>query len=263
MFIADLNWTYFPFPFLIFNSDQINLQYQNAATVQSTNVTQIPVSNMALVGAETDTPSIVVNRANNDFNYSEILTVSKGITFANMTIEIQSINQNVSFDWLNFLMNSQGQFEQSVNNTMAIVDAPLKECCQLIFVQNQPQVSDINGEYPSLTELNYNLQGKSNIEIQVLVGLYIVPPDDLYSQSDLDATLAANIQNAQTPTVGLPITTFDYLAAIKANNISYIANRDVEDDQKFFADPNFSLVFINNDVAIFKVRTSVLKSGDN
>ena len=185
MFIADLNWTYFPFPFLQFNSNQINLLYQNGTAVQSTNVTQIPVSSMELVGAQTDSPSIIVNRANNDFNYSEIVTVSKGITFANMTIEIQSTNQNISLDWLNFLMNSQGQFEQSVNNTMAIVDAPLRECCQLIFIQNQPQVSSVNSQYPSLTQFTYNLQAKTYLEIQVLVGLYIIPPEDVYSQSNL------------------------------------------------------------------------------
>ena len=261
LFVADLNWTYYPFPFLQFNSNQITLSYQDAGSVQSTDVTQIPVTNMQLVGAQTSSPSIVVNKGNCDFNYSEILTVSQGVRFANMTIVVQSNNQNVTLDWLNFLMNSAGQYEQPFGNTLAILDVPLKECCQLIFAQNQPQISPLNSEYPSLTQLTYNLQGKSTIEIQVLVGLYIVSVNDLNSQSSLDQTLAANIQDAQTPTVSLPMTTFDYLAAIKANNISYIANRDPDTNQKYYADPAFSLVFINNDVAIFKVNTNLLKSG--
>jgi hypothetical protein len=37
-------------------------------------------------------------------------------------------------------------------------------------------------------------------------------------------------------------------------NISYIACRDSEIIPKFSKDPTFSLVFINNDVAIFMVK---------
>ena len=51
----------------------------NAGSVQSTDITQIPVTSMQLVGAQTDNPSIIVNKANSDFNYSEILTVTKGV----------------------------------------------------------------------------------------------------------------------------------------------------------------------------------------
>ncbi len=47
---------------------------------------------MQLVGAQTDSPSIIVNKANSDFTYSEILTVTKGVQFANMTIVLQSIS---------------------------------------------------------------------------------------------------------------------------------------------------------------------------
>jgi hypothetical protein len=57
------------------------------------------------------------------------------------------------------------------------------------------------------------------------------------------------------------MTTFDYKAAIQANSVSYIADRDFELNTKFSDDPAFSLVFINNEVAIFKVRANINQIG--
>jgi hypothetical protein len=260
-FLADLNWSPFPYSFFQFNDSEITLLSQNGDSVQSTDITQIPVTNMQLVGAQTDNPSIIINKANSDFNYSEILTVSKGVTFANMTIAIQSNNQNVSLDWVNFILNSQGEFLQPSGNTVAMLDVGMKECGQLIFVENQPEIYSFNPENPCVTELSYNLQGKTTAEIQILVGIYQVSETDIQNQANLNKTIIDNVQTAQKPTVVLPMTTFDYQEAIQANSISYIANRDFELNPKFADDPTFSLVFINNEVAIFKVKANATLVG--
>jgi hypothetical protein len=255
-FLADLNWTPFPDAFFQFNDSEITLLSQNGGSVQSTDITQIPVTNMQLVGAQTDNPSIIVNKGNSDFNYSEILTVSKGVPFANMTIAIQSNPQHDSLDWLNFVLNSQGQFLQPSGNTIAMLAADIKECGQLIFVENQPEIYSFNSENPCVTELSYNLQGQSTAEIQMLVGLYPVSDNDIQNQASLNKTIIDNVQTAQKPTVALPITTFDYRAAMQEYSVSYIANRDFEENPKFAGDPAFNLVFINNEVAIFKVKAN-------
>ncbi|MGD0203207.1 MAG: hypothetical protein ABSC20_04795 [Candidatus Bathyarchaeia archaeon] len=260
-FLADLSWTPFSYSFFQFNDSEITLLSQNGGSVQSTDITQIPVTNMQLVGAQTDNPSIIVNKGNSDFNYSEILTVSKGVAFANMTIAIQSNNQNVSLDWVNFILNSQGEFLQPSGNTVAMLDVGMKECGQLIFVENQPEISSFNSENPCVTELSYNLQGKTTAEIQMLVGIYQVSESDIQNQASLNKTITDNVQTAQKPTVALPMTTFDYQAAIQANSISYIANRDFELNPKFAGDPTFNLVFINNEVAIFKVKANATLVG--
>jgi hypothetical protein len=260
-FLADLNWTPFPYSFFQFNDSEITLLSQNGGSVQSTDITQIPVTNMQLVGAQTDNPSIIVNKGNSDFNYSEILTVSKGVTFANMTIAIQSNNQNVSLDWVNFILNSQGEFLQPSGNTVAMLDVGMKECGQLIFVENQPEISSFNSENPCVTELSYNLQGKTTAEIQILVGIYQVSETDIQNQASLNKTITGNVQTAQKPTAALPMTTFDYHAAIHEYSISYIANRDFELNPKFADDPTFNLVFINNEVAIFKVKANATLVG--
>ena len=260
-FLADLSWTPFSYSFFQFNDSEITLLSQNGGSVQSTDITQIPVTNMQLVGAQTDNPSIIVNKGNSDFNYSEILTVSKGVTFANMTIAIQSNNPNVSLDWVNFILNSQGEFLQPSGNTVAMLDVGMKECGQLIFVENQPEISSFNSENPCVTELSYNLQGKTTAEIQMLVGIYQVSENDIQNQASLNQTITDNVQTAQKPTVALPITTFDYQAAIQEYSVSYIANRDFELNAKFAGDPAFNLVFINNEVAIFKVKANATLVG--
>lgn len=260
-FLADLSWTPFPFPYFQFNDSEITVLYQNAASVQSTDIIQVPVTNMQLIGAQSDSPSIVVDKANSDFSYSEILTVSQGITFANMTILVQSSNPNVSLDWINFILNSDGTFLQPANNTIATVDSGLKEAGQLIFAQNQPQISALNNQNPCVTQLSYDLQGKSSAEIQILVGIFPVSQNDLANPANLNQTLMSNLENAQKPVANLPITTFDYKEALQANQISYIANRDFEVNPKFADDPEFSLVFINNEVAIFKVMGNSSQTG--
>jgi hypothetical protein len=142
-----------------------------------------------------------------------------------------------------------------------MLDIGAKECGQLVFVENQPQISSFNSENPCVTELSYNLQGKTTAEIQILVGIYQVSETDIQNQASLNQTLNNNVQTAQKPTAALPMTTFDYQAAIQANSISYIANRDFEVNSKFANDPTFNLVFINNEVAIFKVKANATLVG--
>lgn len=258
MFLADLNWTNSPYGFFQFNSNEITLLSHDGNNAQSTNVAELPVTGMQLVGANSDSPSIIVNKANSDFSYSEITTVTKGKLFANMTIMVQSNKPNVSLDWLNFVIKSQGIFQQSFNNTLAMLDPDMKVCGQLIFAQNQPTISNFSPQNPCITQLSYSLQGKSRAEIQILVGIYSVSESDIQnpmSPSGLRGALNANLQNPTT-VPDLPITTFDYKVALQEYNVSYVANRDFELNRKYADDPKFSLVFINNEVAIFKVEAN-------
>jgi hypothetical protein len=260
-FLADLNWTPFPVPFFQFNDSEITLLSQNGSSLQSTDVTDMSVVNMQLAHAQSQNPSIVVNKANSDFSYSEILTVSRGVTFANMTIVLQSNSKNVSLDWINFILNAQGQFLQPSNNTVAMLDSGLKAVGQLVFVGNQPQVTAYNSQNPCITLLSYNLKGKSYAEIQILVGIYAVGESELSNAASLNQTLMENAQNSQKPVASLSLTTFDYGLALQANSVSYVANRDFGVNAKFANDPKFSLVFINNEVAIFKVRANINQNG--
>jgi hypothetical protein len=261
IFLAKLNWTYFPYPFFQFNNSEITLLSKNGEYVQSTDITQIPLTNMEIVGAETDNPSVIVNKGNSEFNYSEIITVQKGVTFANMTLIIQSNAQDVSLDWINFILNSQGKSQQQIGNTIAMLDVGMKECGQLIFAENQPEVLSLNSENPCITELSYNLQGQSTAEIQILVGIYQVSEKEIENQASLNKILVDNIDPQMRKGATLPLEVFDYQEALKDNEISYIACRDSGVIPKFAKDSAFSLVFINNEVAIFMVKKSFNQPG--
>jgi len=208
--------------------------------MQTTDLTQIPVTSMQIVGEQTNSPTIIVNRENSDFNYSEILKVTSGVAFANMTITIQSINQNVLLDWANYTLNSDGKFLEPGGNTVAMLDTGMNEVGQLFFVQNQPEISCVNTQNPCITQLCYNLQGKSSAEIQVLVEIYPVSKNDIENQSNLNSTLLTNAQNPQKPVASRPITTFNYQATLQEYSVSYIANLDFEVNSKFTNDPAFT-----------------------
>ena len=255
IFLADLDWTDKPYGFFQFNNNKITLLSHDGKNSSSSDLMELPVIGMQLNAANKDSPSIIVNKANNVFSYSEITTVTKGELFANMTVIVQSNNPNVSLDWLNFVVDSQGIFQQSFNNTVAMLDPAIKECGQLIFAQNQPTISNFNAQNPCITQLSYNLQGKSRAEIQILVGMYAISESDLQNPSSIMQMLNANLQNPHTAP-DLPITTFDYKAALHEFNISYVANRDFDLNPKYADDPDFTLAFANSEVAIFKVEAN-------
>jgi hypothetical protein len=52
----------------------------------------------------------------------------------------------------------------------------------------------------------------------------------------------------------LPLDIFDYKKTLVDWNVSYIAVRDSEIIPKFAGDPAFSLLFINDEVAVFIVK---------
>jgi len=119
------------------------------------------------------------------------------------------------------------------------------------------------------------LQGGSRGEIQLLMGVLSVT-DDLAVYQDLETKanymnqiLAANLNASQgadflqpsSEKEDLPIDVFGYQKAVKDWAISYVACRDSELIPKFANDPAFSLVFINDEVAVFMVKRSFNQVG--
>jgi hypothetical protein len=213
---------------------------------------------------DTNHATIVVTKGNDYFNYTELTTVYRGAPFVNMTITMESAHNGVSLDWLDFTLNSKGYMQAQQNNTIAFLDEGVKAFSQLIFSKEQPNFVLVNHDNPCLFTLDYNLQGKAEAEIQMAVTAYSVSDKlEIYQSQERKAqyfnTIITNNlnlytkQNADSP----PLDVFDYQKAVNDWNISYIVCRDPEIIPKFVGDPAFSLVFINNDVAIFMVKKGV------
>jgi hypothetical protein len=257
--LAKLNWTYFPYSFLNFNSSKNRIQYRINDSPQFLYLDQLPVKEMRIEN-DTEHATIVVEKGNDFFNYTQLTTVYKGVRFVDLSVTVESAVEGVSLDWVQFFVNSKGKVIQMQNETVGLLDLGVKAFAQFIFNDDQPELEIVNGDNPCILSLLYNLQGKSQGEIQLSVSAYSVT-DDLRFYQDPATTadyfskiITDNLNSSQEPISNLPIDVFDYRKALNDWNISYIACRDFDVLPKFTNDPSFSLVFINDEVAIFMVK---------
>jgi hypothetical protein len=266
-FLAKLNWTYFPYSFLNFNSSKTKIQYRIDDNPQFLYLDTLPVKEMRIEN-DTEHATISVTKGNEFFNYTQLTTVYRGVRFVDMSITVETKAEGVSLDWIQFLVDSKGKVIQPMrNDTVGLLDVGVKTLGQLIFTQEQPNVEIVNGENPCILELLYNLQGKSKGEIQISATAYSVTDDPQYYQNPavtadyMNDRITENLNSYHKQISDLPLDVFNYQKAMATWNISYIACRDSEVMQKFVNDPAFSLVFINDEVAIFMVKSSSIQVG--
>ncbi len=258
--IAKLNWTYFPYSFLNFNNSKTKIQYRVGDTLHFAYLDDLSVKEIHIQN-DTDHATIVVAKGNDFFNYTVLTTVYKGSLFVNITTTVESAVNGVSLDWLDFTVNSKGKVQAQQNNTIALLDEGVKVFSQLIFNKEQPHFDLTNPENPCLFVLDYNLQGRNRVEIQMAVSAYSVSDNlEIYKSLETKSQyfndiITNNLNSYQERDPNLPaLRVFDYKTSMDNWNISYIACRNHEILPKFVNDPAFSLVFINDEVAIFTVE---------
>jgi hypothetical protein len=261
LFLVNLKETIEPYEFFAFNSSQITLHYEhNEKGTQVVNVSDLPVVDMGLAYADPDSsPAIVVNRANSEVSFLEIVTLTPVSQFANLTLSAQSLNPNITLDRLELVVDSPGTLlQQTTNETVAVLDLEANICGQLIFAHSTPTVTSRYLQDRGTTQLSYAMQDMSGVEVQILVGMFSAANIDLQNLTGMESLEQILRTNLQTP-AGVPelaMTIFDYRVALQQYNVSYVVNRNFELNPKYANDPVFSSVFINNKVAIFKVETN-------
>ena len=258
--LARLNWTYFPYSFFNFNNDKTKIQYRIDDSLQLSSLEQLTVKEMRMEN-DTEHATIIVTKGNDFINYTQATTVYKGTQFVNMSVTVESTVKGVSMDWVQVFVNCKGEVIQTKqSHTVALLDEGVKAFGQLIFPEEQPTIEIINNDNPCILSLLYNLQGVSKRNIQISASAYSVTDNpqiyqDPAKKADYFNTLiTGNLNSTQESLSDASIDVFDYKKAVSDWNISYIACRDSEMIPKFAKDPTFSLVFINNDVAIFIVK---------
>ena len=258
--LVTLNWTYFPYSFFTFDSSQNVIKYTVDGKQQSVTLDQLSVKEM-YIDNYSNYKTIVVCRSNGFFNYTEFTTIYKGVRFVNMTSTLESTAKGVSLGWLDIDVQSKGtQIQYDAKNTIGLIDEGVKAFGQLIFNVNQPIVTP-KGQNPRLIHLEYNLQNQTQGAFQIMACAYSVT-DNLEYYKD-ETTKTAYFDDIITENLNAPLTPitledfaeeFDYQVTLKNYSVSYIACRVSEMYPKFLRDPSFSLVFINSEVAIFKVK---------
>lgn len=280
MFLGKLNWTYFPYSFFNFNSGDTVVSLSDGADVKFFSLNQLAVREMKMAN-NSKQAEITITKGNSLFSYTQVLTVYQGRKFVNMTVAIESRSEEVRLLSFNSLLHIRGTL---INRTdsVGLFEEGSKVLGQLIYAENHPeQVNLITPENPSGLEFVYNLHGESSAELQLFVSAFSVSDDPknygnvlIWENPYLLKFMNENLQNYIEPEnsdsllVGFtqpyddlpPLDVFDYRKALVTWNISYIAYRKTAGSAvlpKFAQDPAFSTVFINDEVAIFKVKSSL------
>lgn len=257
--LANLNWTYFPYSFFNFESDQTEIHYRANDIPKDVYLNNLAVKEMRIEN-DSQQATITVVRGNEHFNYTQLTTVYSGLRFVNLKTTINSIVPGVSLDWLDIWVQSKGtQIPYNNNKTIGMLDEGVKTFGQLIF-NPEPDNQRVSTGSPTIIYLKYPLSGESQSKIEISASAYSADNDPAsYSneaRKDLffGSVMTANLE-PQTPDYTKDWRqVFNYQLGMQYYDVSYIACRVPEMYPKFLKDPSFSLVFINSEIAIFKVK---------
>jgi hypothetical protein len=260
MFLAKLNWTYFPYPLFHFNNDETTVLLKINNDYKTFDLMQLPITEMN-IQRDSHQVSVFTNKANSYFNYTQELIIYKGVKFADLIIKIDTKSSNVSIINANFLLHTRGELI-TTQNSIGFVDEGVKVLGQIIFDENQLRYTQVTIENPSGLYLNYLFNKETTSEIKLSIGVFSLTnnPEIYYTKETRNTYLleviSANLNSYHEKVSDLPIEVFSYREAIVDWHISYIAVRESDLIPKFVRDPVFSLVFINDEVAIFKVNVN-------
>ena len=234
------------------NDTQTSLLYRNNGSPQQTNMGALATSSTHVTN-NGDNASFIITRENHVFNLIEEITLFKGTRFAEISFTLQN-KASVNFDWLQLPFQSRG-FPVQYGNSIAIVDNTVHELTQIVFPDIRLGSEVMMQENPDSYQLIYNLHGNSTAQINFFVGL--CPFTDNIENNQSTAFWNSLIENNSKTYLNVasdsPLNFFDYHAAMHQWNISYIVLRDPQSIPRFSGDPTFTLVFKNDQVAIFKV----------
>jgi hypothetical protein len=265
MFLAKLNWTYFPYPFFHFNNAENTILLKIDDGYEVFDIMQLPITEMQ-VQNNSNQVSILVGKGNSYFNYTQQLTVYAGVRFVDLSIEIDTIQSNVSIINANYLLHTKGELVET-ENSVGFIDEGVKVLGQIIFDENQIRYTQVTAENPSGLYLNYLFNEENSVKLQLSIGVFSLTNNPTIYQNKetrnnyLKEVISSNLLSYQEEISSLPIEVFSYSDAIVNWDISYIAVRELDLIPKFARDPGFSLVFINDEVAIFKVNVTFFQKG--
>ncbi len=220
---------------------------------RSFDLSQLPVTDMHVeTASDNSSASIYVSKGNSLFTYTQVLTVYKGLQFVNMSIALQSKSGSVKLRWMSLVFETKGELVNR-GNTVGYFDEGGKVLAQLIFPKEQPKFSEGG------PELLYTLSDESKTEFEIWVSVFSVPKTmttlkDPRTITGLAQVMEDNVASYQMRVKAPELDVFDYRKALADWNVFYIAVRDSEIIPKFARDPAFSLLFINDEVAIFIVK---------
>ncbi len=270
--VAKQNWTYNPYSFFTFNNNGTSIEYQVNGVQAQVWVNNLTIKDIHMLN-DTEHTSIIVTRGNDDLNYTLTTTVCRDTRFVNITATLTSLVEGVVFDYIHMTVETNGVQVSYGNDlaTIGLVDLGTKSFGQLIF-STPPQTCYIPTEdIVKIIQLTYPMALKSEGQFQLLAGAYSESnnPDYYANQEAIDnyflPIVSSNLNTAMNRMQkDHGWSNFDYHTELVSRKISYVVlsisddpnpdKTELDVEAKFRYDPAFSLVFINEEVAIYKVN---------
>jgi len=251
--MVSVNCTKFsePYPIFHFNESDIIIFNEVNGSSEMVVATTIPLKRLDLEENH-DNACITIIRENAQLRMSRRVEITENTRYAVFFICIESLSSNISLQRVRVLLRAQGIIFQQ-ERTVGFLDESTGVLAQLIFEGQQPLTRIFNAGKINYVELFYGASDSRKIEVKIIVGgLEVNRCGRDYIQSLL-ANMTRSWWNKEETDMHIKI--FDYREIIRSNGIDFIAiQRDKYAVERFMKDPMFSLVYINNRVAIFKVQ---------
>ena len=250
-FLAKLSDSYYPYPFIDFNNSQTSITFSKSGDLNTIELSELSVKDMHVENSST-LATISVTWGNEFLNFTQEATIYQGVRFVNVTETLSSDNPAISFVNMNFAVQTRGNIIEGNGACLDLEDPYMNVAGQIIFTGAQPTVTQVS---EGLIQMFFNLNSQNEAQINFYVSVFEYP--DLHTSSEAQAGLNESFMNNSRSyadnVAEFPLDVFDYSQAIATLNASYIVVRDFSQVARFAKDRTFSLVFVNEEVAIFEI----------
>ncbi len=226
--------------------------YRYEANAKIVDATTIPVRDIK-VEKQPDSAYITIIRQNNQLILTRRIEISKGVKFGVISVTVESVGTGTSLDHIRIMLRAKGKILQ-FGRSVGILDDTAKICGQVIFEGRSPVTKFLMPENPACLEMFYSAENAKKMEIKMIVGGFEVEKVDTKGIQILLGNMT-NLWFVKEEKAERSINVFDYREILRQKEISFVAFKRREYPvAKFLNDPIFNLVFINDNVVIFKVR---------
>ncbi|MDD4325228.1 MAG: hypothetical protein PHC63_02220 [Candidatus Bathyarchaeota archaeon] len=260
--IVSQNWTNLPYTFFTF-TNKTEIYYNDGSGAQYVLLGELKVKEVQFEN-DTEQAKITTIRGNDDLDYNVTTIMYKGVRFVELKISVTTLKPNVTIEWVNIKIGCNAEkIEYDDKSTLCLIDEGVKAFGQLIFDLLPYRVTEVKDD--KVVELMYTFNNKDDVKIGILAGAYSVTDRleyyvdketrDTYFKPIITDNMNSALALVENFDEKEQLEVFNYSLEIEKRKITHIACRNYETRLKFVNDPLFSLVFINEEVAIFRVNT--------
>ncbi len=232
-------------PLFHFDDNETSIFFERKDARGTVDLFDLKIVESPKISLSEDSVVLTITRENDFLKVEKTLEVNRGVRFAELSYEIETLEAEVSIGWVSLILQKREGWLELNEWMMGLYDWYEKVCAQIIFKEQYPEVRMDGAEFLYTTEEN------SFIRINFLVGVF--DADGMKYEKILE-TYSEYLRNPQQiAEEEFQFSTWDYLETIKNYDVSFVVCRDQGIYPKFSNDPNFQVVYKSPKVAIFKV----------